>query len=216
MYARVTTTRVQPGKLAGALAIWQEAVLPAARRQPGFRGVLVLADRHTHRSVALTLWATEADLRASVASGYVSDALAKFTGVFAGPPAQRAYAVAFHTPTLLARGGASRYAAVATIPLQPGPGRADEALDLWRRGALAQAAQVPGFHDLLLLLDREEDALLSLGLYATFSAVQAVETSGRFQQVTALLTDLYAGQPTREVYEVLLEATGAPEAPASG
>ena len=216
MYARVTTTRMQPGKLSGAQAIWREVVLPEARRQPGFRGVLALADRQRHQGIALTFWETEAALQASAASGYVREALAKFTGVFAGPPVQEIYAVAFHTPTLLTRGGGSRYAAVATIQLQPGPGRADEALEIWRRGALAQVRQVPGFHDLLLLIDRERDTLLSIGLYANEVAARSVETSGGFQQVVALLHDLFVGQPSRAIYEVLLQAAVAEEVVTQG
>jgi heme-degrading monooxygenase HmoA len=202
MYARVTTTRVQPGKLAGAVAIWREAVLPAGRQQPGFEGYLILGDGHTHQGIWVTLWATEADLRASATSGYLQDALAKFTGVFVGPLVQETYWVAYRTEP---RRGESRYAGVATLQVQPGPDRADEASELWRRAALAEVQSLQGFEGLLLLLDREREQLLSIGLYATAAAARTVETSGHFEQVVALLRDLFVGQPTRQIYEVLLQ-----------
>ena len=218
MYARVTTTQVQPGRLAGMSAIWREGVLPAARQQPGFKGVLVLANRHTNQGVSLTLWETEADLQASRASGYVREALAKFTGVFVGPLIQDTYAVVYHTETLLTGRRESRYAGVVSLQLQPGPDKADEAMEVWRRTALAQVRQSPGFHDLLLLLDRERDRALSIALYESEAAAQAFETRGSFQQVVALLRDLFVQQPVRTVYEVRLQAYAdhAGTAPAAG
>ena len=62
-----------------------------------------------------------------------------------------------------------------------------------------------GEEGLLLLLDREREQLLSIGLYATAAAARTVETSGHFEQVVALLRDLFVGQPTRQIYEVLLQ-----------
>src|SRR5258706_13527609 len=47
MYARMTTIQTQPGTIDEAIRIAQDAVLPAARQQPGFKGVLALVDYST-------------------------------------------------------------------------------------------------------------------------------------------------------------------------
>ncbi|HUG88153.1 MAG TPA: hypothetical protein VMP42_05235 [Actinomycetota bacterium] len=43
----------------------RENVIPALREIDGFAGALILADRSTGRSLAITLWATEDALRSS-------------------------------------------------------------------------------------------------------------------------------------------------------
>ena len=44
MHARVTTAQGRPGETDQMLRHWQEQILPAARQQEGFKGVLVLTD----------------------------------------------------------------------------------------------------------------------------------------------------------------------------
>ncbi|WP_041328393.1 antibiotic biosynthesis monooxygenase family protein [Rubrobacter xylanophilus] len=93
MYARVTTTRIQPGKVEEAIGIARDSIAPAAREQRGFGGFLLLADREAGKGLAITLWETEDDLRASEASGYYREQLGKLKEVLAGPPEREAYEV---------------------------------------------------------------------------------------------------------------------------
>jgi len=56
MYARVTTSQGNPGNFdAGTKAIRDE-VVPAVSQIAGFRGILVLGDPASGKSVSITLW----------------------------------------------------------------------------------------------------------------------------------------------------------------
>jgi heme-degrading monooxygenase HmoA len=65
MYARSLTMYFQPGELDEALRIARESILPELREHAGDQGTIELFDRSTHKRVVITLWQTEADLRAS-------------------------------------------------------------------------------------------------------------------------------------------------------
>jgi len=93
MHARVVTVQIQPGKIDEAVSIYRDSVMPAAKQQKGFKGAFLLTDRNTGKGVSVALWETEADLKAGEASGYYQEQIAKFGGVFAGPPAREHYEV---------------------------------------------------------------------------------------------------------------------------
>jgi heme-degrading monooxygenase HmoA len=93
MYARVTTTQMQPGKTEEAIRIYRDSVVPAAKQQQGFKGAFLLTDPNTGKGVSISLWETEADMRAGETSGYYQEQIAKFAQVFAGPPTREGYEV---------------------------------------------------------------------------------------------------------------------------
>jgi heme-degrading monooxygenase HmoA len=93
-YARVLTTTVQPGKMDEGMQIVRDSILPAARQQPGFKGGFWLQDRGTGKIMAITLWATEADLLAGESSGYYQAQIAKVAHVLATQVVREAYEVA--------------------------------------------------------------------------------------------------------------------------
>lgn len=65
MHARVSTFEGTPEQASEGIRLVKEWVVPVARLQDGFKGIYVLLDRENGRSLAVTLWATEEDLRAS-------------------------------------------------------------------------------------------------------------------------------------------------------
>jgi len=65
MFARVSTFQGRPDQTAEGIRIAREQILPAARLQDGFLGIYLLFDREGGRSLAITLWETEEDMRAS-------------------------------------------------------------------------------------------------------------------------------------------------------
>ena len=94
MYARLTLAQIQPGQMEEAVHFIREAIVPAAERSPGFKGLLVLTDPSTNKAVALGLWESEADLYASEApGGYYREELAKNAHFFSAPPVQEVYEV---------------------------------------------------------------------------------------------------------------------------
>ena len=94
MHARVTKSRVEPDNVAEALRIVQESILPAARQQPGFRGLTHLVDRAAGNGLTITLWESEADMRAGEASGYYREQIGKVRTLLAVEPTTDAYEVA--------------------------------------------------------------------------------------------------------------------------
>ncbi len=61
MYARITTTQYSPYSLDEAVSIARERVVPAAQRQQGFKGYLMLVDRSTGQGITITFWEGEAE-----------------------------------------------------------------------------------------------------------------------------------------------------------
>ncbi len=67
MFARVTLTQGPSEKAEEVIRYAKEHIIPAARREPGFRGGYWLADRKTGQGMVLTLWESEEAERASQA-----------------------------------------------------------------------------------------------------------------------------------------------------
>jgi heme-degrading monooxygenase HmoA len=93
MYARTVTVQIQPGKLDEATRIFRDSVVPAAKREKGFKSIMLLTDRNTGKGLAIAMWETEADMKANEASGYLQEQLAKFSSVFAAPPVREHFEV---------------------------------------------------------------------------------------------------------------------------
>jgi heme-degrading monooxygenase HmoA len=65
VFARVSTFQGAPDQTAEGIRVAREQILPAARLQDGFRGIYLLFDRESGKSLSVTLWETEEDMRAS-------------------------------------------------------------------------------------------------------------------------------------------------------
>lgn len=94
MYARATLAQLQPGIVNDLLQFLRENVIPAAQRQQGFKGLLLLTDETTNKGIAIALWETEADMAAGEASdGYYTVQLARGAHFFTAPPFREVYQV---------------------------------------------------------------------------------------------------------------------------
>ena len=65
MYARVTVARFQNDKHEQGIRIMRQVIVPAIQQRAGFKGVTVLSDPQSAQGMMITLWETEANLRAS-------------------------------------------------------------------------------------------------------------------------------------------------------
>jgi heme-degrading monooxygenase HmoA len=93
MQARVVTTQIQSGKIDEAIRIYRDSVVPAAKKQRGFIGGLLLTDRATGKSVSIALWETETDMKATETGGYLQEQIGKFGALFAAPPVREGFEV---------------------------------------------------------------------------------------------------------------------------
>lgn len=65
MFARVSTFQGPPEQTAEGIRLAREQIVPAAKLQDGFEGIYLLFDRDTGRSLSITFWETEEDMKAS-------------------------------------------------------------------------------------------------------------------------------------------------------
>ena len=56
MYARMLTIELLPEELEEAVKLYRQVVVPAAQKQHGFRGVLLMTDRTTGMVRSILLW----------------------------------------------------------------------------------------------------------------------------------------------------------------
>ena len=65
MFARVSTFQGSADQTTEGIRVAREQILPVARLQDGFKGLFILFDRESGRSLSVTLWETEEDMHAS-------------------------------------------------------------------------------------------------------------------------------------------------------
>jgi quinol monooxygenase YgiN len=95
MYARVTTFQVQPGKIDAWTQITSDSVITVVKQQSGYHSGLVLTDKSANKIMVITLWETEAHMKAGETSGYYQQQAAKVASLLTAPPIREAYAVTF-------------------------------------------------------------------------------------------------------------------------
>jgi heme-degrading monooxygenase HmoA len=91
MYVRMTTLTFRLERYDEGIRIFNESVIPAAKKQKGFRGFYVLADRQTARCVALTFWDDEAAAVANEENLYYQEQLVKFMPLFLSDPLREGF-----------------------------------------------------------------------------------------------------------------------------
>lgn len=86
------------------------------------------------------------------------------------------------------------------------PGKVDEALAIIRDSVLPAARQQKGFKNAYWAIDRETSKGVGISLWETRADVDALVTSGFYQEQVARVGPLLVGAPEREVYEVAAQA----------
>jgi heme-degrading monooxygenase HmoA len=76
------------------IGVYENSIVPAMKEQPGFRGTRLLVNETENKVIAISLWATEADMQAGEASGYLQAQIAKVAAFVTAPPANAHYEVA--------------------------------------------------------------------------------------------------------------------------
>jgi len=93
MYARVTFSTIQLDKVDEATKVTRDSILPIAKKQKGFKGLLLLGDRKTGKAINITLWDTEAHMMDVETTGKYKEAISKVAPFFAGAPTMERYEV---------------------------------------------------------------------------------------------------------------------------
>ena len=93
MHARVITLRAREGCFDQVMRVFRESIVPAAHRQPGFLGIVLLGDRKTGRVVSNSYWNTESDMLTSEKAEYLQEQISRLISVLSGPPLIEHYEV---------------------------------------------------------------------------------------------------------------------------
>ena len=92
------------------------------------------------------------------------------------------------------------------VRVQVQPGKADEAIAIFKDTVMPAARQQKGFKDAYLLVDRSTNRGIGFSLWESEADVAAMATSGFYQEQVAKFAAVFAGPPEREVYEVAVQA----------
>lgn len=94
MHARVTQGKVAPDKAAAATSTYRDSVVPAAKKQTGFRGAFLLEDPTKNgKFISMTLWESEATMNESESGGYYQEQIGKVAVYFTEQPKVEHYEV---------------------------------------------------------------------------------------------------------------------------
>ena len=93
MFARLTIVQVKADKMDEVIKIYGDQVVPAAKSQKGYKGILLLTDPKTGKGISVALWESEQDAIANDKSGYYQQQVARFKDYFTKPPVQENYEV---------------------------------------------------------------------------------------------------------------------------
>jgi predicted ester cyclase/heme-degrading monooxygenase HmoA len=92
-FARVTISRRKPEKISESIKIYNESLVPEAKKQKGFRGIMALNDFKTGKAISISIWDSEADAIANEQSGYYKAQVNKFKDFFTAKPISEGYTV---------------------------------------------------------------------------------------------------------------------------
>lgn len=90
-YGRITTVMLQRDKVDESTRILRDSIIPEARKQKGFSGLLSMMDRGLGKGITLALWESDADMKAGESSGYYQTQIAKLQPLFMGQPTRETY-----------------------------------------------------------------------------------------------------------------------------
>ena len=95
MWARVTLIEIDALRIdtGTAVRLYESEVLPDLRRQPGYAGVLVLANPEGTGAV-VTFWHDAEAAASGGTTGFYAEVLERFTTIFRAPPGRGSYEVA--------------------------------------------------------------------------------------------------------------------------
>jgi quinol monooxygenase YgiN len=98
VYARVIRAEIEASKLEDLMQVVQKGIVPTAREQAGFEGMLGLVDRTTGQAILVSLWESTGDVEATETSGYLQSQIARATPFLNGPTYRETYEVVLNIP----------------------------------------------------------------------------------------------------------------------
>ena len=95
---------------------------------------------------------------------------------------------------------------VRAVTVQIQPGKTPEAIDIYKDSVVTAAKAQKGFQGAYLMTDASSGKGLSITVWETEADMEAGESSGYFQEQIGKFGGVFAGAPTREHYELSVDA----------
>ncbi len=92
-HAIVAVPQSRPGTEDEAIGVWRAAVLPALKEREGYAGSAVLADQAAQQVMDISMWESEATMRAAMRSDDLRNATQRMMPFMTGEPAVHQYQV---------------------------------------------------------------------------------------------------------------------------
>ena len=96
MYARVTSAQIDPKNVKKFKEIYEESVVPAAKKQKGFQAISLMINRETGDGLSVGYWDTEEDAIATEKNLFYQEQVAKFIPYYVRHPIRDGYEVLIH------------------------------------------------------------------------------------------------------------------------
>jgi heme-degrading monooxygenase HmoA len=93
MYARVTSARIAVDRIEQFKKIFEESVVPAAKKQKGFQGISLMFNPKTGEGLAIGYWESEEDCLANEKNLYYQQQVAKFIPFYIMQPIREGYEI---------------------------------------------------------------------------------------------------------------------------
>ena len=203
MHARMNRVTFHTDRLDEVERMWPEAV--ATYRDGDFRRGLLLLDRTSGRSVSVTLFGTEAAMRANETGALHKAAVGRFDDLRLTEPDKSFFEVGAVVEA--EGGGAIGYARIADPTLKLAT--LETVVDGWAEHVRAYRGAA-GFRGAYLLVDRTTGKANSISLWAAEADVRENEASGAFQATVEPYREMIAVPPTKSYWDVVADVAGAP------
>jgi heme-degrading monooxygenase HmoA len=169
-----------------------------------------LVDRRTGKALSVTLWETAEDLQASNESRVLRDEEQRFASLLAAPPRREDYEVVANTmithgPRM---GWGNPFCRVTGASLHPE--QWEDALALLTEQVIPAAKQERGFKGLISVADYSKGSSVTFSLWESIDDLEDSENSGYYQQQLARMARFMTELPTRETFELIVQA-GQPD-----
>ena len=96
MFARVTTFQIDTKDIEQCAKIYAESVVPAAKKQKGFRAIELMVNPETGDGLSISYWETQEDAVATEKNLYYQEQVAKFIPFYTKQPIRDGYEVLIH------------------------------------------------------------------------------------------------------------------------
>lgn len=93
MYARVIFGKILTQNENVVTSFYRNEVVPTAKQQKGFKGIIQMVNPETGETLSISLWETEADMKATENTDYDKQQFAKLASFDATGPRRGAFKV---------------------------------------------------------------------------------------------------------------------------